>query len=111
MPASPEYILVLTTLPVDADAEALARTLVNERLAACVNLLAPMQSIYRWNGDVQQDAERQVLIKTSRDRMAALWARLRDLHPYETPEFVVLSISDGSDAYLRWIGAMTAPSS
>jgi periplasmic divalent cation tolerance protein len=108
MSPSTEYVLILTTLPVDANAEAFARTLVDERLAACVNLLPPMASIYRWDGQVQQEAERQVIIKTSRERAAPLRERLRDLHPYELPEFVVLSIADGSDAYLRWIGEMTS---
>lgn len=107
MSASTDFVLVLTTLPVDADAATFGRALVEERLAACVNLLAPMQSIYRWEGQVQQEAERQVVIKTSRERTVALWERLRELHPYEIPEFVVLSITDGSDAYLRWIGEMT----
>src|SRR5918993_2769634 len=97
---SPEYVIVLTTLPADAESGALGRTLVEERLAACVNLLPVMDSVYRWEGQVEHDTERQVIIKTSRDRVAALWDRIRELHPYETPEFVVLNIQDGSDAYL-----------
>ena len=104
---TPEYVIVLTTLPADADGEALARTLVGERLAACVNLLPAMTSIYRWEGQVEQDTERQVILKTSRERVVALWERLRELHPYEVPEFVVLPITDGSDAYLRWLGEST----
>ena len=104
---NPEYVIVLTTLPSDTESGALGRTLVEERLAACVNLLPPMDSFYRWEGQVEQDTERQVIIKTARDRVAALWDRIRELHPYETPEFVVLSIQDGSDAYLRWIGDST----
>jgi periplasmic divalent cation tolerance protein len=103
-----EYVVVLTTLPADADGEAFGRTLVDERLAACVNLLAPMESVYRWEGQVEQDTERQMIIKTSKERVVALWDRLRELHPYETPEFVVLTISDGSDAYLRWVGESTS---
>jgi periplasmic divalent cation tolerance protein len=102
-----EYVLVLTTLPGDADATAFGRTLVEERMAACVNLLPLMESIYRWDGAAQHDTERQVFIKTSRDRVVALWERLRDLHPYDVPEFIVLSIVDGNDAYLRWIGEST----
>lgn len=108
MSPTTDYVVILTTLPVDADAEAFARTLVDERLAACVNLLPPMASIYRWDGRVQQDAERQVVIKTSRARAAALRARVGELHPYEVPEFIVVSIADGSDAYLRWMGEMTS---
>jgi periplasmic divalent cation tolerance protein len=105
---APEYVVVLTTLPADADADAFARTLVEERLAACANLLPPMESIYRWQGQVEKDAERQIVLKTSRERTAALWARLRELHPYDVPEFIVLPIVDGSDAYLRWLGESTA---
>ena len=104
---TPEYVIVLTTLPADFDSGAFARTLVDERLAACVNLLPPMESVYRWEGQVEHDTERQVIIKTSRERVVALWDRIRELHPYETPEFVVLVIQDGSDAYLRWIGSAT----
>lgn len=103
-----EYVIVLTTLPADADGAAFARTLVTERLAACVNLLGEMTSVYRWEGEVSQEAERQIVIKTSRPRVGALWQRIRDLHPYDVPEFVVLPILDGSDAYLRWIGDSTA---
>jgi len=107
MPMTPEYVIVLTTLPAGAENDAFGRTLVEERLAACVNLLPPMESVYRWEGQVERDTERQVVIKTARDRVAALWDRIRELHPYETPEFVVLTISDGSEAYLRWIGEST----
>src|SRR6478735_3576168 len=95
------HVLVLTTLPVDADAAAFARTLVTERLAACVDPIAPMESVYRGEGDVQREAERQLIMKTARARVDALWQRLRELHPYDVPEFVVLPIVDGSDAYLR----------
>jgi periplasmic divalent cation tolerance protein len=105
---NPEYVIVLTTLPADADGAAFGRTLVEERVAACVNLLPPMESVYRWEGQVERDTERQVIVKTSRDRVPALWERIRDLHPYETPEFVVLAITDGSEAYLRWLGEGTA---
>jgi periplasmic divalent cation tolerance protein len=103
-----EYVMVLTTLPADADGPAFARTLVDARLAACVNLLAPMDSIYRWDGDIEHEVERQVVIKTSRDRVAALWDRVRELHPYDVPEFLVLPIVDGNDAYLRWIADSTS---
>jgi periplasmic divalent cation tolerance protein len=95
--------LVLTTLAAEADAGAMARTLVEERLAACVNVLPAMTSTYRWKGSVEQEREQQLVIKTSRDRVPALEARLRELHPYEVPEMLVLQAS-GSDAYLAWIG-------
>lgn len=102
-----EYVLVLTTLPADAEAPAFARSLVEERLAACVNLLPLMESVYRWEGEVQRESERQIVIKTARERVLPLWDRLREMHPYDVPEFIVLSIVDGSDAYLRWIGEST----
>ena len=101
------HVLILTTLPADADAGAFARALVESRLAACVNLLPVMESVYRWEGRVQRDSERQLILKTSRERVATLWQRVRELHPYDVPEFIVLPIVDGNDAYLRWIGDST----
>jgi periplasmic divalent cation tolerance protein len=98
----------MTTLPADADAAAFARALVEARLAACVNLLAPMESVYRWQGQVEHEPERQLVLKTSRTRVNALWERVRELHPYEVPEFIVLPIVDGNDVYLRWIADSTA---
>lgn len=103
-----DYVIALTTLPADADAAEFARTLVDERLAACVNLLSAMESVYRWEGKIEFEAERQIVIKTSRDRVSALWDRVRELHPYEVPEFVVIPIVDGNEAYLRWIGDSTS---
>lgn len=104
----PEYVIVLTTLPADADGPGFGRKLVEERLAACVNLLPVMESVFRWEGRVEQDTERQIIVKTSRERVAALWDRIRELHPYEVPEFLVLPVHDGSDAYLRWLGESTS---
>ena len=94
---------MLTTLAADADAAAFARTLVAERLAACVSVLPAMTSVYRWQGSVEEAREQQLVIKTGAGRVAALAARLGALHPYEVPEFLVLRVSEGSDAYLRWI--------
>ena len=102
-----QYVVVLTTLPADADASTLARTLVGDRLAACVNILPPMTSVYRWRDGIEEDTERQIVIKTTRARLEDLWERLRGLHPYDVPEFVALPILDGSEAYLRWIGEST----
>ena len=95
--------IVLTTIGADADATTLARTLVEERLAACVNLLPPMTSVYRWQGKVEQDRELQIVIKTTADRVPALQTRLRQLHPYGLPEFLVIDAT-GSEAYLAWVG-------
>jgi periplasmic divalent cation tolerance protein len=105
--ADTPHVLILTTLPADADAAAFAQALVESRLAACVNLLPVMESVYRWEGRVQRDSERQLILKTSRERVATLWQRVRELHPYDVPEFIVLPIVDGHDAYLRWIGEST----
>jgi periplasmic divalent cation tolerance protein len=93
-------------MPDDDRTDGLARTLVDERLAACVNVHGPMQSTYRWKGVVERAAERQLVIKTTRDRRRALEARLRELHPYELPEFVVLG-AEGSDEYAAWVSGET----
>jgi len=104
----PDLVIVLTTMPDDARADELARTLVDERLAACVNVHGPMMSTYRWKGKVERDAERQLVIKTTRDRVSALETRVRALHPYELPEFIVISVESGSDAYLAWVSTETS---
>jgi periplasmic divalent cation tolerance protein len=96
-------VLVLTTYPADGDAEAFAKTLVDERLAACVSVLAPMLSTYRWQGIVETAAERQVLIKTKAASVAALERRVQELHPYDVPEFLVLNIEGGNPAFLAWL--------
>jgi periplasmic divalent cation tolerance protein len=101
-----QLILILTTMPDDDRADPLARSLVDERLAACVNVHGPMTSTYRWKGAVERDAERQIVIKTTADRRAAVEKRLRELHPYELPEFVVLS-AEASEAYGRWVREST----
>ena len=103
-----ELILILTTMPDDDRAAGLARTLVEERLAACVNIHGPMTSTYRWQGRVEVEAERQLAIKTTRARRGALEARLRALHPYELPEFVVVDAT-GSDAYAEWVRDAITP--
>jgi periplasmic divalent cation tolerance protein len=102
-----DAVIVLTTLAADADAAALARTLVDERLAACVNVLPPMTSIYRWRGAIEQEREQQLVIKTTAPRLEALEARVRALHPYEVPEFLVIDVAGGSDAYLSWLDEST----
>lgn len=101
-------VIVLTTWPASSDAGAFARTLVEERLAACVSVLAEMQSTYRWKDAIATDAERQVLIKTTEARLGELEARLRELHPYEIPEFLVIRGDGTSDGYLAWVVAAVA---
>jgi periplasmic divalent cation tolerance protein len=105
---SREAVVVLTTLAAEADAAAFARTLVEERLAACVNVLPTMTSVYRWKGAVEQDREQQLVIKTERSRVEALRSRLGRLHPYELPEFIVLPAA-ASEAYLTWMRESVTP--
>jgi periplasmic divalent cation tolerance protein len=97
-----ELIFILTTMPDDDRAAGLARTLIEERLAACVNVLAPMTSTYRWQGKIEVESERQVVMKTTRANLVGLEQRLRALHPYELPEFVVID-AVASEAYARWV--------
>jgi periplasmic divalent cation tolerance protein len=106
---SDEYVVVLSTLPLDSEPDRIARTLVDERLAACVNILPAMTSIYRWRDATQTELEHQIVIKTTRARVPSLSTRLRDLASYEVPEFIVLPIVDGNQAYLQWIGESTGP--
>jgi periplasmic divalent cation tolerance protein len=103
-----EFVIVLTTLPLESDAEKFASLLVEEKLAACVNILPAMRSVYRWKDAIERSDERQLVIKTVRARVIDLEARIRQLHPYEVPEFVVLPIDSGSPAYLSWISDSTS---
>ena len=96
--------LLLTTAPPD-QAQDLAHVLVEERLAACVSLLPGVRSVYRWKGEVQDDPETQLLVKTTLPRLPALAARLGELHPYEVPEILVLAPEGGSAAWLDWLQA------
>ena len=102
-----DALLVLTTVPVGDEGQRIAETLIEERLAACVNLLSPMTSLYRWNGAIERSDERQLIIKTSRARLTALKTRLEALHSYDVPELLVISVADGSEAYLKWVSAET----
>ena len=100
-------LLVFTNLPDRASAERLADLLVEQRLAACVNILAPCRSVYRWKDAVQHDEEHPMLIKTSAERYAALEQALREGHPYELPEIIAVPIERGLPAYLDWVSAET----
>jgi periplasmic divalent cation tolerance protein len=101
----PQARIVLTTAPGPDEATGLARALVEERLAACATLIPAVQSIYRWQGEVETSTETLLLIKTSADKLTALEARLHELHGYQVPEFLVLDVESGSHAYLEWLQA------
>ena len=102
-------LLVLTNLPDRASAERLADALLGKQLAACVNILAPCRSVYRWKGAVQHDEEHPVLVKTTEARYAELEQAIRAAHPYELPEIIALPIERGLPAYLDWVAAETTP--
>ena len=97
------FQIVLTTCPDEACAERIARVLVEEGLAACVNILPPMRSIYRWKGEIQGATEQLLVIKSTRARFPAIRDRLRSLHPYELPEIIAVPIADGLPEYLAWL--------
>src|SRR5215204_3318263 len=100
-------LLVLTNVPDRAVAERLAQMLIEKRLAACVNILAPCRSVYRWKDAVQHDEEHPMLIKTTAERYADLEKALRAGHPYELPEIIAVPIERGLPAYLDWVAAET----
>ncbi|HKW81533.1 MAG TPA: divalent-cation tolerance protein CutA [Casimicrobiaceae bacterium] len=108
-PGAEALILVLTTLPDRAAAEALARELLGARLAACIHVGATVQSLYHWNDQVETAEETQLLIKTRRSAYPQLEAAILARHPYELPEIVVVPISHGLPAYLDWIVDATEP--
>jgi periplasmic divalent cation tolerance protein len=102
-----EFVVILSTCPDLGTAERLARALVEESLAACVNIVPGVRSVYRWNDAVQADVEVLMIVKTTAARLEAARTRLVELHPYELPEAVALPVADGHDAYLRWVAAST----
>lgn len=99
--------VVLVTASSETEASAIASALVQERLAACVSL-APIQSVYRWQGEVQQETEWQLMIKTDLTQFTALAERVQQLHSYEVPEIIALPIVAGTETYLNWVAAETA---
>lgn len=103
-------LLVLTNLPDRAAAERLADLLIEKRVAACVNILAPCRSVYRWKGAMQRDEEHPMLIKTTAECYPALETAIRAGHPYELPEIIAVPIERGLPAYLDWIAVQTGAS-
>jgi len=102
-----EFVVLFVTCGSEEEALKVARALVEERLAACANLVSPIRSIYRWGGKVWDEKEWLLIIKTQRSRFEKLEKRVRSLHSYTTPEIIALPIVEGSSPYLRWIEEMT----
>jgi periplasmic divalent cation tolerance protein len=111
MPNNPTQArIVLTTASSHDEAARLAATLVEERLAACATLIPSVESIYRWEGQIESSTETLLLIKTATDQLAALEVRLHELHSYQVPEFLVLDVESGSHSYLDWLlGSLKRP--
>ncbi len=102
-----DTLLVITNCPDEETANAIALAAVEDKLAACANLLPRVQSVYRWQGAVESASEIPVLLKTTAAAYPALEAKIRDLHPYEVPEIIALPIARGLSAYLNWVAAET----
>lgn len=102
---APSARIVLTTASNADEAAQLARTLVEERLAACATLIPAVESIYHWEGQVETSAEALLLLKTTLEQLPALESRLRELHSYQIPEFLVVNVESGSRSYLEWLHA------
>ncbi|MEB3310600.1 MAG: divalent-cation tolerance protein CutA [Snowella sp.] len=100
----PSYGVVWVTASSQDEAQAIATILIEEQLAACVNIF-PVQSIYRWQGEIQREPEWQLVIKTDLARFEILSAKIQAIHSYEVPEIIALPITAGSEAYLAWLGA------
>ena len=104
-----EPVVVLITFPTDGDVRAFASALVRDREAACVTVLPAAESVYRWKETVEQAREHQLIVKTTRDMVDRLRRRVADLHPYDTPEFLVLPVVGGEQRYLAWIRDAVGP--
>ncbi len=102
-----EVLLVITNLPDEDQAGQLARSLIEQRVAACANVLAPCHSVYRWQGGIETATEVPLLIKTSIARYPALEAAIRAAHPYELPEIIAVPLSRGLPEYLAWVATET----
>jgi periplasmic divalent cation tolerance protein len=107
--STPAALVVLSTFPDAETAARIARALVEEQLAACVNVVPAVRSIYRWDGKVCDEAEALAVIKTTAERYAALAARIAELHPYQVPELIALPLADGHPPYLAWLADQVAP--
>ena len=103
----PEFIVVFVTCGSEEEALKIARPLVEDHLAACVNLISPVRSIYRWEGEIWDEKEWILIIKTQKKRFGELERKVRSLHSYAVPEIISLPIVEGSSSYLKWLEEMT----
>lgn len=102
-----EPTVILCTVPSEESARQIAQTLVEERLAACVSIVPGVRSIYRWQGNICDDPELLLLIKTRRERFARLLRRLQEIHPYEVPEVQALAVTESAPSFLEWLQGAT----
>jgi periplasmic divalent cation tolerance protein len=109
LPSATDFVIVLVTVPDDEVANRLAHTLVTEKLAACVNVLPGVRSVYAWEGEICNEGELLCLLKTRRELFPAVRDRVLSLHPYQVPEIVALPLVEGDDAYLAWLRDNTRP--
>jgi periplasmic divalent cation tolerance protein len=105
---SPSVLVVFSTFPSPEKAAEVGKILVGEGLAACVNLVAPVRSIYQWQGEVCDETETLAIVKTTRDRFDAMKTRLVELHPYEVAEVIAMPVEAGHLPYLSWVAAQTS---
>lgn len=103
-----ETIVVFITAPEGEIGAKIARDLVEKRLAACVNIINGVRSVYRWQGEIQDDAEQLLVVKTVRERFEALRQRVLQIHPYTVPEVIALPVIAGSESYLAWVAQETS---
>lgn len=102
-----EVRILLSTIDSEDRAEQIARTLIEERKVACVNILPGLTSVYHWNGALEHSSEHLLIIKTTSDKVETTVNRLKDIHPYEVPEIIVLDVVDGLPSYLEWVVSET----
>ena len=101
-----EYVIVFTTVASEEQATAIATSLLNDKLAACINIF-PVQSLYTWKGEMAREREWQLIIKTRQQLFSELSAKISSLHEYEVPEIIIIPVVDGSPPYLQWLANST----